>query len=144
VIGTLYSRDGVNYIIASLAKTYTNIYQIIVFGPDLGGSGEAFIKTFGGECGPWLGVPCDIVKKLDVKVVDLRHKWPHVAALVDAILRNYKLEDLEPIDVTLPPPPLPNGYPWPTGWGSMYDTSLFHLWIKLLDYVLTYEYAKPT
>jgi len=145
VIGTLYSRDGVNYVIESLAKIFTNIYVIIVFGPDLSGSGEALVKTFRGECGPWLRVPCEVVNRLGVKVIDLRDAWPSVAALADAILRNYKLErPREPIDVALASPPIPSGYPWSTGWGSMYDTSLFHLWVKLLDYVLTYGYAKPT
>ena len=145
VIGRLYSAEGVNHVIATLATKATSVDTVIVFGPDLSGSGEALIKALSGECPSWLRIPCDLVRRLGVRVVDLRREWPRVDALARAIEENYSPgAKREPIPIEIPRPEPPRGYPWPTGWGVAYDTSLFHLWVKVLDYVLTYGYPKPT
>lgn len=144
VAGVLYSRDGVNHVVVSLARTLLNVDTLIVYGPDLSGSGQALVDTFSGRCGEWLRVPCDVAVSLGVRLVDLR--GAPMAELERAIRENFRpgAPPRRPIHVELGRAQSPGGYMHPTGWGALYDVSLFHLWVKAIDYVLTYGYPKPT
>jgi hypothetical protein len=43
----LYSKDGVNHLLASLAERLLSVDTVIVYGPDLTGSGQALIEALG-------------------------------------------------------------------------------------------------
>ncbi|CCC80880.1 hypothetical protein [Thermoproteus tenax] len=136
---SLYSKDGVNYILADLASRRLRIDLVIVYGPDLTKSGEALIEALRGRCGEWARVPCEVLSQLGVEVLDLRDLYGDEAALAEEIRRRYKPRGpREKIEVALQPPRRTLGSPAPAGWGIVYDTSPRYLWIKVLDYVMTY------
>ncbi|MEZ0248333.1 MAG: hypothetical protein ABWJ97_03575 [Thermoproteus sp.] len=137
----LYSKDGVNYLLASLAERLAAVDTIIVFGPDLTGSGQALIDALEGRCGEWARIPCEAVRELELRVVDLRGHYGDYGKLAEAIRSNYRPRPSRaPKRLPISPPRGGPGYPKPVGWGVLYDTSPYHLWVKTLDYVATYGY----
>ncbi len=137
----LYSKDGVNYLLASLAERLLSVDTVIIYGPDLTGSGQALVDALSGKCGEWARIPCEKLGALSIKVIDLRGRYGDLEALVEAIKSSYKPRPpraATPLPIS--PPKAWMGYPHPVGWGILYDTSPYYLWVKAVDYLLTYGY----
>jgi len=135
----LYSKDGVNHLLASLAERLLSVDTVIVYGPDLTGSGQALIEALGGRCGEWARIPCERLGELGIAAVDLRRAYGDAARLAEEIRARYRPRGpRRAVGMPLSPPRGGLGYPKPVGWGLLYDTSPYYLWVKALDYVLTY------
>ncbi|MGC8583544.1 MAG: hypothetical protein ACP5MH_07410 [Thermoproteus sp.] len=135
----LYSKDGVNHLLASLAERLLSVDTVIVYGPDLTGSGQALIEALEGRCGDWARIPCERLGELGVAVVDLRKAYGDPARLAEEVRARYRPRPpRRRVEMPISPPRGRPGYPKPVGWGLIYDTSPYYLWVKALDYALTY------
>ncbi|MEL9990097.1 MAG: hypothetical protein QXP98_02940 [Thermoproteus sp.] len=139
----LYSKDGVNYLLASLAERLTAVDTVIIFGPDLTGSGQALVDALEGRCGEWARIPCEAVRELGLRVVDLRDRYGDYEALAEAVRSSYRPRaPRAPKPLPIRPPEGGLGYVRPVGWGLAYDVSPRYLWVKVLDYVATYGFKE--
>lgn len=139
----LYSKDGVNYLLASLAERLLSIDTVIIYGPDLTGSGQALVDALSGKCGEWARIPCERAAELSLKVIDLRGRYGDPRALAEAIRSSYKPRPPRAaVPLPIAPPKEMPGHPRPIGWGILYDTSPYYLWVKIVDYLLTYGHKR--
>ncbi len=147
IVGTLYTRYGINYLLYTLSQ-HPEIDTIIVFGADLSGSGEALIELFRGGMPEGLRLmwPLDEVKPIidGVKVVDLREafKRSDFSALAEAVARNYspgvrrQSVSLELREVKA------SSWPLQVAGLSIVESDVVRAWAKLLDAVMTWGFLK--
>ena len=153
IIGTLYTVYGINYLLKTLAK-HGKIDTLIVFGPDLSGSGKALITLFKEERVPkglrliW---EWDKVKKIvnTVKMIDLRHAYGSkegIRVLKETIKENFRHmersvrdeEDWKLEEVKL------RSFPVPLAGFYIHDGDLFYLWFKAVYLVMKYGFLKES
>jgi thymidylate synthase len=134
--GTVYTADAVNTVIKALYEVYDYVDTVIVYGPDINSAGELIVEALSGVCNDAVRAPCEYVKGLNVRVVDLR--WRGEEELRRAVEAFYKptAEAARPRREV----PLERPNKRLTCWAPhvLYDDDLEALRVKAIDYILTY------
>jgi thymidylate synthase len=147
IVGTLYTKYGINYLFHTLSQN-PRIDVLILFGADIMGSGEALAKLFRGEVDTGLNLlwsPDELRGVLStVRLVDLREDFVRGdwQKLVEAVIQSFN----------------PNTYrerprlalreaevaSWPRQTAGLYvqEKSIFRAWVKLVDAVMTWGFVK--
>ena len=147
-VGTLYSTYGVNYLIHTLAETPT-IEYLILFGSDLGGSGQALVELFSGNPPQSLRLMWSIERAREaidgITLVDLRKEYErrNYGALVEFLKRAERRGGRRVVKLEIKEAGI-EGWPIPVSGTLIYETSLFAAWVKALQAVLTYGYLKSS
>jgi len=149
VVGTLYTRYGVNYLLHTLSQ-HPEIDTVIVFGADLSGSGEALVELFRGGSPEGLRLmwPLEELKPLldAVRVLDLREAFRRgdYQALADAVNKSFSLGvrrqrlSLELKEVRA------SSWPVQVAGLSFVEEDVVRAWAKLLDAVMTWGFLKES
>lgn len=149
IVGTLYTRYGVNYVLYTLSR-HPEVDAVLVFGADLSGSGEALLELSRG-CVPEgfrLMWPLEQVRAVleGVKVVDLREAFRRgdYRALAAAVEEHYSpgVRRAPPVlelrEVSAP------SWPFQLAGLSIVEDDVVRAWAKLLDAVMTWGYLKDS
>jgi thymidylate synthase len=148
IIGTLYSKHGVNYIIETLGR-YPLINTLIVYGADLSESGSELFKVFGKKDTSSLKIDQKLAKEIvnTVNLIDLREEFKKgdLETLIHTINKHYdenpkparsllKIKIEEALGVSS----------WPASTINLriYETSIFWAWVKLLHAIYSYGSLK--
>ncbi len=149
IIGTLYSRRGVNYVLQTLGE-HPEIDTLIVFGADLSGSGEALVRLLRGEPPGDLELfwSMEEVKPIleRIRVVDLREAYRRGdwAALRRAVEDYYSpLREAPPrVELRIEERVGVDSWPFQLSGHVVHEYSLFRAWVKLLGTVMKMGYVK--
>jgi hypothetical protein len=137
IIGNIFSLDGINILVKNLFEKYNNINIAVLFGRDQLGIGDALIGVAKGDCPKWLRLDCKILSELNLKIIDLRNG--SYADIINTINKEYRItsavRERRTIELTTPQR---TAYPYQVGWAVISETDIKRLYIKTLDYILTY------
>ncbi len=149
IVGTLYSRHGINYLLQTLGE-HPEIDTLIVFGADLSGSGDALVRLFSEKVVDGFELLWDLgeVKPIleRVRVVDLRDEYRRGdwEALRRAVVEHYspRRGGGTPVRLELREEPGVDSWPVQLAGHVVYETSLFRAWVKLLGTVMRLGFVK--
>ncbi len=144
LIGQLYSKFGINYLLQTLL--YCNeVNTLIIYGHDLSGSGEELIKLFNGRTPSYIQVKEELINLLrkEIRVIDLRNR--SIEELKRVINESYSpiKAERKRMKVTIGTIDVPFVKSELSGY-KIHSTSIFEAWIKLLNYILIYGAIKHT
>lgn len=136
IIGTLYSKYGINYLFETLGQ-WPNLNTVLVYGADLSESGERLVKAFKDKALDSLRLEKN--KALEIirttKLIDLRQEFKNnnIEALLKEIDNNFgKGPKRRKIDIKIQEKTENLDWPWPLVNIRIHETSIFWAWIKLL------------
>jgi thymidylate synthase len=94
-----------------------------------------------GDCPKWLRLDCKILDELNIKIIDLRNR--NYIDIINTINKEYMIasaaRERKIVELTTPQE---TTYPYQVGWAVISDTDIKRLYIKTLDYILTYGILK--
>ncbi len=146
IAGTLYTSYGVNYLLQTLGE-HNEINTLIVFGSDRSTSGKTLVELFSEVKGVIFSKEeiDEIIR--NVKVIDLRKAYEegNFEILKNIICSSYSENtinrrriQLNIIEETA------KSFPYPVSGFSLFDTSIFRLWVKILNQILKFGFEKPS
>jgi thymidylate synthase len=155
IIGTLYTINGIKYLIQTLGEN-PQINKIILYGPDLTLSGQALIDIFNNKDKETLkryniNLDYDKIREIlnTTNVIDMRKDFwnKNMSKLEEIIESNYKPENIfrRKIDIEIKENVKTDyGYTRPLPAESIYDESLFNAWVKILTEIKMYGILKDS
>jgi len=154
-IGTLYTINGIKYLIQTLGENpYIN--KIILYGPDLTQSGQALIDIFNNKDEETLkryniNLDHDKIKEIlnTTNVIDMRKDFwnKNISKLKEIVESNYKPENIyrRKIDIKIEENVKNDyGYIIPLPPAFIYEESLFNAWIRLLTEIKIFGILKDS
>jgi thymidylate synthase len=155
IIGTLYTVNGIKYLIQTLGEN-PQINTIIVYGPDLTQSGQALVDVFSNKDENTLkkyniNLNYNEIKEIlnTTNVIDIRNDFwnKNRSKLEEIIENNYKPENIfrRKIDIEINDEIKKNyGYNIPLPPAFIYDISLFNAWIRVLTEIKMFGFLKDS
>lgn len=149
IVGTLYTKYGINYLLHTFSHN-PRLDVLILFGADIMGSGEALVKLFKGKVDKGLSLMWSLKELAGVlstiRLIDLREEFKkgNWQSLVGALMENYRsnvywerpMLSLREAQVAS----------WPVQMAGLYiqERNIFRAWVKLVDAVMTWGFVKDT
>jgi thymidylate synthase len=155
IIGTLYTVNGIKYLIQTLGEN-PQINTIIVYGPDLTQSGQALVDVFNNKDENTLkkyniNLDYDEIKEIlnTTNVIDMRKDfWNKNMSKLEEIIDNYYKTDnifRRKIDIEIEENVKTDyGYTRPLPLAFIYEESLFNAWVKILTEIKMYGILKDS
>jgi len=153
IIGTLYTINGIKYLIQTLGEN-PQINKIILYGPDLTQSGQALIDIFNNKDKETLkryniNLDYDEIKEIlnTTNVIDMRKDFwnKNISKLEEIIDTNYKPENISrrKINIEIKEDMKKDyGYIIPLPPAFIYEESLFNAWVRLLTEIKMFGILK--
>ncbi len=146
IIGTLYTSYGVNHLLQTLGE-HNEVNTLIVYGSDRSSSGDTLVDVFSQIKGIEFSKK-EIEEIINsVKVIDLReaYKRNDIHSLKNILRASFQKEGIyrKKIKLEIREKNV-ESFPYPISGFSLYDTSIFRLWVKILNQISKYGFEKPS
>jgi thymidylate synthase len=154
-IGTLYTVNGIKYLIQTLGEN-PQINKIILYGPDLTQSGQALIDIFNNKDEETLNryninLNYNEIKEIlnTTNIIDMRKDFwnKNMSKLEEIIESNYKPENIyrRKIDIEIKENVKTTyGYIIPLPPAFIYEESLFNAWVRILTEIKMFGILKDS